>query len=164
VKLPVLYNAKGLYKIQVGPRTAESVRRCQALSPAAANAFRPRARTTTHSLCLCYTFSSQQSSSVGKGNHKEWQNGEAAIPGVLHLRGSNRVEKYCSEMKKMCYVAVMSARKLHHYFEAHTIHVLTNQPWNDIFGNRDGFGRISKCEMDLSKHVVDFEKRTTIKS
>jgi hypothetical protein len=39
---------------------------------------------------------------------------------------------------------VMSARKLCHYFEAHTIRVLTNQPLNDIFSNRDSSGRISK--------------------
>jgi hypothetical protein len=50
---------------------------------------------------------------------------------------------YYLEMKKICYAIVMSARKLHHYFDAHTISVLTNQPLNDIFGNRDSSGRIS---------------------
>jgi hypothetical protein len=39
------------------------------------------------------------------------------------LTGSN---KYYSEMEKICYAFVMSARKLQHYFEAHTIKVLTN--------------------------------------
>jgi hypothetical protein len=61
-------------------------------------------------------------------------------------------------MEKICYGVVMSARKLQHYFEAPTIKVLTNQPLNDIFGNRDSSGRISKWAMELSKHVVDFEK------
>jgi hypothetical protein len=59
---------------------------------------------------------------------------------------------------------VMRARKLHHYFEAHTIHVLTNQPFNGIFGNRDSCSRISKWAMELSEHVVDFEKRGALKS
>jgi hypothetical protein len=36
-----------------------------------------------------------------------------------------RSKKYYSEMEKICYAVVMSA-KLHHYFEAHTIKVLTN--------------------------------------
>jgi hypothetical protein len=36
-------------------------------------------------------------------------------------------------MEKICYAIVMSARKLRHYFEAHTIKVLTNQTLNDIF-------------------------------
>jgi hypothetical protein len=58
----------------------------------------------------------------------------------------------------------MSSRKLRHYFEAHTIKVLTNQPLNDIFGNRDSFGRISKWAMELSEYVIDFEKCNAIKS
>jgi hypothetical protein len=52
----------------------------------------------------------------------------------------------------------MSSRKLHHYFNVHTIKVLTNQPLNDIFGNRDSFDRVSKWETKLSEYVVDFEK------
>jgi hypothetical protein len=71
------------------------------------------------------------------------------------LTGSN---KFYSEMEKICYAIVMSARKLRHYFEAHTIKVLTNQTLNDIFANRDSSGRISKWAMELLEHVVDFEK------
>jgi hypothetical protein len=58
----------------------------------------------------------------------------------------------------------MSARKLRHYFEAHTIKVLTNQLLNDIFGNRDSSGRISKWAMKLSEQEVDFKKCSAIKS
>jgi hypothetical protein len=57
------------------------------------------------------------------------------------LRGS---KKFYPEMEKICYVVIMSSRKPRHYFEAHTINVLTNQPPNDIFGNRDSIRRISK--------------------
>jgi ribonuclease HI len=67
-------------------------------------------------------------------------------------------------MKKICYAVVLSARKLRHFFEAHRVRVLTNQPLNDIFGNQDCSGRIGKWAMELSEHVVDFEKRNTIKS
>jgi hypothetical protein len=49
-------------------------------------------------------------------------------------------------------------------FEAHTIRIPTSQLLNDIFGNRDNSGRISKWAMELSKHVVNFEKRSAIKS
>jgi hypothetical protein len=73
-------------------------------------------------------------------------------------------KKYYSEMEKNCYAVIMSTRKLHHYFEAHTIEVLTNQPLNYIFGNRDSSGRISKWVMELSEYVVYFEKRSAIKS
>jgi hypothetical protein len=77
------------------------------------------------------------------------------------LTGSKR---FYSEMEKICYAVVMSAHKLRHYFKAHTIKVLTNQPLDDIFGNRDSSGRISKWAMEFSKHVVDLKKRSAIKS
>jgi hypothetical protein len=35
-------------------------------------------------------------------------------------------KKYYSEMEKICYAVGMSVWKLWHYFEAHTINVLTN--------------------------------------
>jgi hypothetical protein len=67
-------------------------------------------------------------------------------------------KKYYSNLKKICYAAYMSARKLQHYFEAHTINVLISQPLNGIFSNRDSFGRISIWAIELSEYVVDFEK------
>jgi hypothetical protein len=67
-------------------------------------------------------------------------------------------------MEKICYTVVMSTRKLIHYFKAHRVRVLTNQSLNDIFRNRDCLGKIEKWAMELSKHVVDFEKRSAIKS
>jgi hypothetical protein len=73
-------------------------------------------------------------------------------------------KKYYSEMEKICYAVVMSARKLRHYFKAHRVRVLTNQLLNDIFGNRDSSGRIGKWAMELSEHVIDFEKSSATKS
>jgi ribonuclease HI len=73
-------------------------------------------------------------------------------------------KKYYSKMKKICYDVVMSTRKLQHYFEAHRVRVLMNQPLNDIFENRDSSDRIGKWVMELSEHVVDFKKRSAIKS
>jgi hypothetical protein len=58
----------------------------------------------------------------------------------------------------------MSARKLRHYFEAHRVRVLMNQPLNDIFRNRYSSSRIAKWAMELSEHVIEFEKRSAIKS
>jgi hypothetical protein len=65
-------------------------------------------------------------------------------------------KKYYSEIEKICYTLVMSARKLRHYFNAHRVRVLTNQPLNDIFGNKDSSRRIGKWAMELLEHVVDF--------
>jgi hypothetical protein len=77
------------------------------------------------------------------------------------LTGSKR---FYFEMEKICYAVIMSVRKLQHYFEGHTIKIPTSQPLNDIFGNRESSGRISKSVMELLEHVVDFEKRSVIKS
>jgi hypothetical protein len=63
------------------------------------------------------------------------------------LTGSKR---FYSKMEKICYVIMMSARKLRHYFEAHTIKILNSQVLNNIFGNRDISRRISKWAMELS--------------
>jgi hypothetical protein len=71
--------------------------------------------------------------------------------------------KYYSEMEKICYAIVMSNQKLCHYFEAHRVRVLNNQPVNDIFGNMDSSGRIGKWAMELSEQVIDFKKRSAIK-
>jgi hypothetical protein len=71
---------------------------------------------------------------------------------------------FYSEMEKICYAVIMSSRKLRHYFDAHIIKVLTNQPLNDIFGNRGSFGRISKWAMERSQYVIDFKRQSAIKS
>jgi hypothetical protein len=67
-------------------------------------------------------------------------------------------------MEKICYAIVMSTRKLRHSFKTNKVRVLTNQSLNDNFGNRDSSGRIRKWAMELSEPMVDFEKRSVIKS
>jgi hypothetical protein len=52
----------------------------------------------------------------------------------------------------------------HERKEAHRVRVLTNQLLNDIFGNRDSSFGIGKWAIELSKYVIDFEKRSAIKS
>jgi hypothetical protein len=86
------------------------------------------------------------------------------VPIYFVLEALASSKKYYSEMEKICYAVVMSARKLRHYFQAHRVRVLTNQSLNDIFKNRDCLGRIGKWAMELSEHVVYFEKRSAIKS
>ena len=58
----------------------------------------------------------------------------------------------------------MSSRKLRHYFEAHRIIVFSSQPLNDLFNNREASSRIAKWAAELSEYVIDFEKRSAIKS
>jgi hypothetical protein len=63
-----------------------------------------------------------------------------------------------SELEKITYVVVMATRKLRHYFEAHKVTVLTDQPLNDLFINKEASSRISKWATELSEHTIDFGK------
>jgi hypothetical protein len=71
---------------------------------------------------------------------------------------------FYSELEKIVYVVMMTTRKLRHYFEGHRIRVITNQPLNDLFTNKEASTRIIKWVAKLSKYTVDFERRSAIKS
>jgi hypothetical protein len=58
---------------------------------------------------------------VGNGKVAKQQFSMYFVSDVL-----TRSKRIYSEMEKICYAVVMSACKLQHYFEAHTIKVLTN--------------------------------------
>jgi hypothetical protein len=58
----------------------------------------------------------------------------------------------------------MCSRKLRHYFESHTIRVLTKQPLHDIFGNWNSSGCIRKWVTDFSEYVINFKRCSSIKS
>jgi hypothetical protein len=96
---------------------------------------------------------------VGKGKTTKQQ-----FPIYFMLEVLTGSKRFYSKVEKFCYAVIMSARNLRHYFEVHTIRVLTDQLIHDIFRNRDSSGRISEWAMELSKHIVDFEKRSAIKS
>jgi hypothetical protein len=67
-----------------------------------------------------------------------------------------------SELEKIAYAVMMAARKLRHYFEGHRIRVITNQPLNNLFANREASTRIIKWGTELFEYVVDFERRSAI--
>jgi hypothetical protein len=69
-----------------------------------------------------------------------------------------------SELEKIAYAVVMATRKLGHYFEAHRVTVLTDQPLNDLIISKEATSRIAKWETELLEHTIDFGKRSPIKS
>jgi ribonuclease HI len=71
---------------------------------------------------------------------------------------------FYSELEKIVYAIVIAARKLRHYFEGHRIRVITNQPLNDLFTNKEASTRIIKWATVLSEYTIDFERRSAIKS
>jgi hypothetical protein len=98
-----------------------------------------------------------------RGTYKESRKLSQQVPIYFVSEALAGSKKYYSEMEKICYVVVMSTRKLHHYFNVHRVRVLTNQPLTNIFGNWYCSGKIGKWAMELSEQVVDFEKRSAIK-
>jgi hypothetical protein len=63
-----------------------------------------------------------------------------------------------SELEKIAYAVVMATRKLKHYFEAHKVTMLTDQPLNYLFINKKASSRIAKWMTKLSEHTTDFGK------
>jgi hypothetical protein len=80
------------------------------------------------------------------------------------LEALSRSKLFYSELEKIAYAVVMAARKLRHYFEGHRIRVITHQPLNDLFANKEASTRIIKWGAELSEYTVDFERRSMIKS
>ena len=83
---------------------------------------------------------------------------EGQLPVYFVSEALSGSKLFYSEIEKITYAVVMSARKLRHYFEGHRIIVVTNQPLHDLFHNREASDRISKWASELSEYVVDFER------
>nr|ABF98738.1 retrotransposon protein, putative, Ty3-gypsy subclass [Oryza sativa Japonica Group] len=55
-------------------------------------------------------------------------------------------------------------RKLSHYFQSHSVTVVTSSPLGDILHNREENGRIAKWALELMSLDISFKPRTSIKS
>uniref|UniRef100_A0A2N9FLW9 Uncharacterized protein n=1 Tax=Fagus sylvatica TaxID=28930 RepID=A0A2N9FLW9_FAGSY len=66
-------------------------------------------------------------------------------------------------LEKLAFALVCSAKKLPHYFQAHTMVVLTEQPLKAVLRSADFFGRISKWGAQLGAYDINYRPRTSIK-
>ncbi|XP_024029260.1 uncharacterized protein LOC112093922 [Morus notabilis] len=73
------------------------------------------------------------------------------------------VETRYPQMEKLALVLVVTARKLRHYFQAHSIQVLTNHPLRQVLQMPDASGRLLKWSIELSQFEIDYKPRTAIK-
>jgi hypothetical protein len=67
-------------------------------------------------------------------------------------------------VQKLLYAVLITSRKLRHYFQEHSISVVTDYPLGDILRNQDATGRISKWTVKLGALNIDFKPRIAIKS
>jgi hypothetical protein len=59
---------------------------------------------------------------------------------------------------------VLAQRKLHHYFEAHLVTVVSSFPLAEIIRNLDAVGRIAKWSVELMGETLCYAPRKAIKS
>jgi hypothetical protein len=61
-------------------------------------------------------------------------------------------------------VVLIASRKLHHYFQAHRISVVTSYPLKAVLHNPNATGNIAKWVVDLAKFELNFLPRHAVKS
>ena len=66
-------------------------------------------------------------------------------------------------LEKLILALVMAARKLMHYFQGHTIGVLTDHPLQSVLRSAEASGRVSKWALELGQYDIQFLPRTSIK-
>jgi hypothetical protein len=113
---------------------------------------------------LLYVSASNSTVSAVLVQEKEEEGKFKQIPVYFASEALSGSKLFYSELEKIAYTVVMAARKLRHYFEGHRIRVITNQPLNDLFANKEASTRIIKWGAELLEYTVDFERRSTIKS
>jgi hypothetical protein len=68
------------------------------------------------------------------------------------------------ETHKLLYAVLVASRKLHHYFQAHRVVVVTSFPLRAILHNSNATGNIAKWAAELAEFQLDFQPRHAIKS
>jgi hypothetical protein len=68
------------------------------------------------------------------------------------------------QVQKLLYAVVLARCKLHHYFEAHPVTVVSSFPLGEIIRNRDAAGRIAKWSVELMGETLAYAPRKAIKS
>ncbi|VVA40103.1 PREDICTED: rve domain-containing, partial [Prunus dulcis] len=66
-------------------------------------------------------------------------------------------------IEKLAFSLVVSARSLRPYFQAHTIHVLTNQPLRQVLQKPETSGRLVKWAIELGEFDIHYKPRPAMR-
>ena len=66
-------------------------------------------------------------------------------------------------LEKLVFALVIASRKLRHYFDAHSIKVLTSHPIRVTLRKVDLAGRMEKWSVELNRFHIDYEPQIAIK-
>jgi hypothetical protein len=78
---------------------------------------------------------------------------------VLHEAKTRYLETH-----KLLYAVLVASRKLHHYFQAHRVVMVTSFPLRAILHNPNATSNIAKWTVELAEFQLDFQPCHTIKS
>ncbi|KAI5311704.1 hypothetical protein L3X38_040877 [Prunus dulcis] len=67
------------------------------------------------------------------------------------------------DIEKLAFTLVVSARRLRPYFQAHTIHVLTNQPLRQVLQKPETSGRLVKWAIELGEFDIHYKPRPAMR-
>jgi hypothetical protein len=68
------------------------------------------------------------------------------------------------EVHKLLYAVLIASRKLHHYFQAQKISVVTSYPLKAVLHNPNATGNSAKWAAELTEFELDFLSRHVVKS
>ena len=67
-------------------------------------------------------------------------------------------------MEKLAFALVVASRKLRHYFQAHIINVLIDDPLKKAINKLEAVGRLIQLAIKLNKFDVRYQPRNAIKA
>ena len=73
-------------------------------------------------------------------------------------------EKRYTNLEKLLYALIVSARKLRPYFQTHTIIIPTEHPLRPVLHKPETSGRLAKWAIELGEFDIQFVPRTAIKA
>jgi hypothetical protein len=68
------------------------------------------------------------------------------------------------QIQKLLYAAILTRRKLRHYFESHLVTVVSSFPLGEIIQCREASGRIAKWAAEIMGETISFAPQKAIKS
>ena len=68
------------------------------------------------------------------------------------------------QILKLLYAVLITKRKLHHYFESHSVMVMTSFPLGEVVQSQGTTGRTTKWALELMDQGITYASRMVIKS